>query len=285
MKNVFRYPGGKSLLSSWIIEHFPDHHCYVEVFGGSAAVMVNKTKSDVEVFNDADGDIVHFFNTLRNKPEELTEWLATVPFSRDLHTEWAHEFYDGHRPSDDVERAGKFFYLRETQFAQKYTGVSGFRASKEKNSAREFHTKAGKMMDFAERFHHVQIENLDYEELMDRYDSDSTLFYCDPPYVDEGDDLYSHDGGFDHPRFVEALERMDGKWIVSYTDLPEGLQSGYFVKEKDKRVSMRSGQDDGEWAKMSTERLVMNFDPRQTPAFHSADQASLADGGWAEESR
>jgi len=33
--SAFPYPGGKTLLTDWIVEQIPDHHVYVEPFGGS----------------------------------------------------------------------------------------------------------------------------------------------------------------------------------------------------------------------------------------------------------
>lgn len=39
---VFPFPDGKSRFASWILEYVPDHTCFVEVFGGTASVLVNK---------------------------------------------------------------------------------------------------------------------------------------------------------------------------------------------------------------------------------------------------
>lgn len=267
-RNVFPYPGSKTRLAPWIISHFPAHETYVEPFGGSAAVLVNKPPSHNEIFNDRDGDIVHFMRTLRDRADDLVEWLNATPFSRELHRKYAGQFYAGYRPDDDIERAGRFFYLRNSQFAQKYDGLSGFRLSQVRNHATQYQNRVAALEVVRNRLASVQIERLDYVELVERLDGPETTFYFDPPYVDVGDDLYSH-GVFDHNRFTELLDRLEADWLVSYTDLPNGLESGYHVAERESRGTMRTGQ--GDWDQQNTERLVMNFDPEATPQFVSED--------------
>ena len=190
---VFKYPGAKTQLFSWIESNIPQHQTWVDVFGGSGVVTANKSESDVEVYNDKDGDLVHFMTTMRDNREELEEWLAQTPHSRRLHREYAQAFYDGYRPEDDIERAGRFFYLRFTQWGTKYTSFSGYNGGKERTAARSYRQAVERLEQWQERFKYVQIEQLDFEDLIERYDGESTFYYCDPPYMDEGDDLYSHE--------------------------------------------------------------------------------------------
>lgn len=271
---VFKYPGGKTQLFSWIADRIPQHRTWVDVFGGSGVVTANKKKSKVEVYNDLDGDLVHFFLTLRDSQEELAEWLEQTPHCRELQLKYGKEFYDDYRPENDIERAGRFFYLRYTQFAAKYTSISGYNGGKKRSAADSYQQGIDRLEQWQERFKHVQIEQLDFEDLIERYDSEQTFFYCDPPYMDEGDDLYSHDGGFEHGRFVDTLVESDGKWMVSYTRVPEPLrENSVCIDEQDRHVRMRQGQDD--WEKTNTERLVMNYNPEKCQLFNSEHQSGL----------
>ena len=69
--SAFPYVGGKTILAEWIIDQLPSHTVYVEPFGGSASVLLNKPRSNVEVYNDLDGDVVQFFEVARERPDEL----------------------------------------------------------------------------------------------------------------------------------------------------------------------------------------------------------------------
>jgi DNA adenine methylase len=69
--------GGKSRLASKIVQHFPTHRTYCEPFGGSAAVLLAKRPSPVEIYNDIDEELVNFFRVLRN-PKLFTSLRRVV---------------------------------------------------------------------------------------------------------------------------------------------------------------------------------------------------------------
>ncbi|MFC7139572.1 DNA adenine methylase [Halosimplex aquaticum] len=113
---TFPYPGGKGGISDWIVDTMPAHDTYVEVFGGAAGVIYNKPRSKYEIYNDHNEDLTQFFTVLRDRPDELSEWLESVPYSRAQYEQWVAEFYNGVRPDDPIARAGRFFSLRYMQF-------------------------------------------------------------------------------------------------------------------------------------------------------------------------
>ncbi|MDY4508889.1 MAG: DNA adenine methylase, partial [Candidatus Faecousia sp.] len=44
---------------------------YIEIFGGSGAVLLGKEPSKFEVYNDIEGELVNFFRVVKNRPAEL----------------------------------------------------------------------------------------------------------------------------------------------------------------------------------------------------------------------
>lgn len=274
--SAFPYPGGKTPYVNRILEYFPAHQNYIEVFGGGAALLLNKPESYVEVYNDANGDVVHFFRTVRDQREDLEEWLRATPYSRDVYDEWAEAYFnDGYRPDNDVERAGRWFYLRYTNYGGKVAGRAGFKAPGKRNEARSLRGGIDALDDVVDRLQEVTIENEDFADVIDRYDRESALFYLDPPYVEAGDDLYGVE--FDHERLADSLADTDGKWIVSYDTIPDALADHAVAYASfDANYSLAYTLEDGR--KEDTELLAFNFDPDQATAFiDDEEQQTFAD--------
>src|SRR5690348_15740602 len=80
---ILRYHGGKWMLAEWIISRFPKHRVYVEPFGGAASVLLQKSRSYGEVYNDLSGEICNVFRVVRDFPTTLARELIWTPFSRD----------------------------------------------------------------------------------------------------------------------------------------------------------------------------------------------------------
>ncbi|WP_415381487.1 DNA adenine methylase [Halosimplex sp. TS25] len=255
---VFPFPGGKSKLAAWVLDHVPEHRCFVEAFGGAAGVLANKDPetSKVEVYNDLDEDLVHFFEILREQPDELVKWLSSVPYSRSIHSEWVEAFYRGYRPKDDIKRAGQFFYLRYSQWGSGYDSPCGFATSKAASRALSFSNKIDRLREFAERFDDVVLENLHWRDLVEKYDHPETVFYFDPPYVDAEE--YYPASDIDHQEFVDELADLEGRWLCSYQELPEGAEE-FEVLCRDEKNYINNGTSGS--AKKTREHLLLNFDP------------------------
>ena len=184
---AFGWYGGKFSHLDWLLPLLPECHHYCEPYGGSAAVLLNRTASPVETYNDLDGEVVNFFRVLRIQKDELIEAIGLTPFSRE-------EFYLALSTEDnptELERARRFFIrARQSRTGLAQTASLG-RWANCKNTSRAGMSGAvsrwlgsvESLPEIALRLSRVQIENRPAVELIRLYDADNTFFYCDPPYV------------------------------------------------------------------------------------------------------
>lgn len=226
---AFGWYGGKFSHLDWLLPLLPMTTHFCDVFGGSAAVIINRQPSPVETYNDIDSELVNFFRVLRNNKAELIETIGLTPFSREELTIACREPTDN---LSDLERARRF-YVRARQVR---TGLaqtaSGGRWAHCKLTSRAGMAGAvsrwlGSIDDLpaiAQRLLRVQIENAPAIEVIGRYDSEDTLFYCDPPYPHDsrGDSkAYTHEMTDDqHRELASVLRNAKGKVALSSYHCP-----------------------------------------------------------------
>ncbi len=111
-------------------------------------------------------------------------------------------------------------------------------------------------------------ECLDFAEHIDKYDSPETIFYVDPPYYLHEDNYFRGEENFGlkgHQRLADSLEKIKGKFLLSYYDF-DGLDKMYpkdkytWVVKEFNRASTSNVKDET-IDKKGYEVLIMNYDP------------------------
>ncbi|MCE7984610.1 MAG: DNA adenine methylase [Caldilinea sp. CFX5] len=221
---AFGWYGGKYTHLDWLLPLLPYTTHYCEPFGGSAAVLVNREPSPVETYNDVDGELVNFFRVLRNQKEELLEAIGLTPFARE---ELRIAVNESDEQLSDLERARRFFVrARQVRTGLAQTASEGrwahckltSRAGMAGAVSRWLGSVEG-LAEIAQRLLRVQIENAPALEVIERYDSPETLFYCDPPYVHESRSdtkAYAFEmTDAEHRALAEVLHKVAGKVALS----------------------------------------------------------------------
>ena len=221
---AFPYYGGKySCLKDLLpIINAAPHTTFVESYGGSGAIILNKTPSDVEVYNDLNSDVVNFFRVLREEGDELIRLLHLTPYSREEFTNCC-DIPEG----TNLHKAWTFFVRARQVSRGLVTSASPGRwAYTVKDSRREMSLVISRWLSSIEgleninnRLRTIQIENLDGKDVIQRYDRESTLHYVDPPYpmeVRTGGKAYKHEyKEQDHAQLLDCLKQVKGKVILS----------------------------------------------------------------------
>ncbi|MDT8337183.1 MAG: DNA adenine methylase [Candidatus Izemoplasmatales bacterium] len=82
IKTPITYYGGKQSMIKDILPLIPKHKLYVEPFFGGGAVFWAKEKSNTEVINDVNMNIVNFYEVLKHSYFELRKKIEATPHSR-----------------------------------------------------------------------------------------------------------------------------------------------------------------------------------------------------------
>ncbi len=262
---AFGWYGGKYVHLDFILPHLPsdaEHFC--DVYGGSAAVIINRAPARVETYNDLDTELVNFFAVLRDRPEELIREIGLTPFSR----EELAKACDATPGLEPLERARRFYVrARQTRTGLAQTSSEGrwahcvltSRAGMAGAVSRWLGAVEG-LPEIAQRLQRVQIENAPALEVIQRYDTPQTLFYLDPPYVhvSRGDSAaYGHEmTDNDHRDLARLLHRIEGRAVLSgyRSVLYEELFADWHRVDAPEKLCNSSKEK-------RTESLWMNFRP------------------------
>jgi site-specific DNA-adenine methylase len=118
--NLIQYIGAKYLLSDWIILFFPEHIHFIDAFGGSGAVILNKKQSKCTTYNDIDGDLVNLFIILskENTFNEFYSRIECLPYYRYLFDKCKSKLKDRNF-DDDIDRAVCKYIIHRQSFGGK----------------------------------------------------------------------------------------------------------------------------------------------------------------------
>ncbi len=269
-KIAFGWYGGKYSHLGWLLPLLPETPHFCEPFGGSGAVLINRKPSPVETYNDIDGELVNFFRVLRDQKEVLIEAIGLTPFSRE---ELRIAVNSSENGISDLERARRFFVrARQVRTGLAQTASEGrwahckltSRAGMAGAVSRWLGSVEG-LSEITQRLLRVQIENAPAIDVIQRYDSVETLFYCDPPYVHESrsdTNAYKFEmSDDDHRKLAEVLNNVKGKVALSgyHSKLMNELYGEWnFIESPSKKAHSTNTRADS--AKQNrTEILWINY--------------------------
>jgi DNA adenine methylase len=108
----------------------------------------------------------------------------------------------------------------------------------------------------------TDVENMDFAEVITKYDGPNTYFYTDPPYWKTENYYSNHDfDSADHERLANCLKNIEGEFGLSYYTFDKLVE--WFPKDKFRWESKNfkkaaSAKKDGTQNE-GTELLIMNY--------------------------
>ena len=179
---AYRWYGGKIRMVDKINCLIPEHKAYYEPFMGSAALLLNHSRSEIEVINDLDQDLVNFMKVLADseKGRLLIEKLSKLEYDREVFKVAMQHSKNKFKELDDIEKAVQVYVLISQSFnsTRKAYSKSAYRSTYSYLSDILFH-----LPKVQERLQNVHIKNEDGIDLLGSMVENSNAFaFLDPPY-------------------------------------------------------------------------------------------------------
>lgn len=231
MKTLIPYIGGKHRIALQLgaILRATGADTLVDVFGGSAAVLLNSGFKK-RVYNDADSDLVNLMRVIADddaRPRLLRK-IRLTPSSRkifeDHYAEYRANNFSFAHIHDTAERAFRTFYRHQFAFGGK-TRTGGFTLScagrQEIKELQRYRNAIRKIAALAAFFRATAIECKDFQDCISIYGRRANIvLFVDPPYV--GKELYySHVLDFSsHTFLAHQLATVKAHVVCTYYDNP-----------------------------------------------------------------
>lgn len=171
--------GGKTKLAKRINACFLNHRTYVSTHAGGLSDLWNKRPAPIEVINDLDPRLTNLYLVATLRTEEFLGILRLQPYTQhtfDQACEWSK------REEDPLLRAVGFLIVNRMSFS---SSGRTFMIDRMGIDGKGWLPFLDKLPETINRLRGVRLHNDDAISVINQYDRPDTLFYVDPPYLEE----------------------------------------------------------------------------------------------------
>lgn len=225
-----RYPGGKRRLAQSVMQLLNVNSLkkvhYVEPYAGGTAIglaLLFQGYASTISINDLSRPVYAFWHSVLNGTEDLCHRIKRTKVTM---REWSRQrdIYD-QQDSVDLTKLGfaALFLNRTNRSGIIGGGVIGgkqqsgtWRLDARFNKP-ELIDRIRKISMYKTRIHLYQLDGIDFTDQVIRSMGQNTFVFYDPPYIENGDQLYlSNYDSFDHRMLAARIRKLKQPWLVTY---------------------------------------------------------------------
>jgi DNA adenine methylase len=238
MLPLIKWSGGKRDEIQHFERYIPAFETYIEPFVGGGAVYFH-LQPQKAVIADVHPDLIALYKTIgAGHSSEIVNFMKEHP---NTETEY-YNVRDEFKPTNDIERACKFYYERKTCFR----GMLRYNKKGEFNIPfgryKKINTSELENPAYQELLGRTTILNTSFEQVFETYNDSSNFVFLDPPYdsvfTDYGYCNFTKDH---HRRLAECFKTTKNKcmMVIGKTDFIEELYKDHIVAEFDKKYAFK----------------------------------------------
>ncbi|MDR0967516.1 MAG: DNA adenine methylase [Rickettsiales bacterium] len=268
-----RYPGGKAkvldFMKELIVTNFPKNRkpVYIEPYAGGAAValglLLDGYVSEIYI-NDADPAIYSFWNNIVKHSNKFIKAIQDIDVTID---EWHNQvdIYRKNKPGFALGVAAFFLNRCNHSGVLKGGAIGGLKQDGKYLIDCRFNKSdlINRIVQIAKFKKHIHLYGEDTLQLLQSKEiqkiiKNNCLLYLDPPYYVKGGQLYKNSySDNDHKNIAEMMQKMNGKWVVSYDNVPE-IQDLYAWVSDNKKVQFDLRYCAGQTSKSGNEIMLFS---------------------------
>jgi DNA adenine methylase len=221
-------------------------------FFGAGGLFFNKPKAKYNILNDLDSDVINLFNIILNNKNDFLELLELTPYSSELFRYWSKN-----EEKEPLKKALRFVYLSNYG----YLGTNSIlRTSIYNNDKKIAIQNLEKTTNFLKDCS-LQFTNFDFRKAIksisfrEQIDRKRTFIYCDPPYLETGNNYSNSFTEQDLIDLFDILENTGCKFAISEFDNPfvldQAKEKGLHIYTIGERQTIKNRQ---------TEILITNYE-------------------------
>lgn len=201
--------GNKTRISQDIIQYFPVHRTFIDMFFGAGGIFFNKPLADYNFCNDIDDDVFNLWTVFQKRKDELVTAIEILPISENLFKHWKDNYED-----DPINKAIRFLLLSNFGYMGKPNTLHFSQSAGDQRK-----NLLSKVEPTLKRLAACRFMNCDFRDCLKKIEyrdlENDHFVYADPPYINTGNAYSNNFTEQDTKDLFELLASSGLKFAIS----------------------------------------------------------------------
>ena len=248
--------GNKKRIANDIIQYFPPHDTFIDLFFGAGGMFFSKPLSKNNICNDIDDDVFNLYTVIQSHKDDFIKEIELMPVNESLFKYWK-----SNKETDPIKKAVRFIKLSNFSYLGKGDMLL-FGQQSNINIKNKIFKNIENTIDF---LNHAKFMCQDFRKVLPKISlpkKEDVFIYADPPYLGTTNNYSSSFTETDTKDLFSILVESDIRFAISEFDSPMVLDLANNYKLNIITIGERRNLKN-----LRTEILITNYQRRQMQLF------------------